>query len=63
MSRMRNRDAESIPVLAVFLASGAATSAAAPVDQRAAPKGRRQRIEEKKNVKLSNSLLFKGRTA
>jgi len=41
MSRMRDRDAESIPVLTVFLASGAATNAAKPADQRVALKRRK----------------------
>jgi len=36
MSLMRNRDVGSIPVLTVFPASGAATNAAKPADQRVA---------------------------
>lgn len=48
MSRMRSRDAKSIPVPTVFLASGAATNAAKSADQRVALKGRKITIAEKK---------------
>jgi len=37
---MRSQDAKSIPVPTVFFASGAATNAAKPADQRVALKGK-----------------------
>jgi len=46
MSRMRNRDAESTPVLTFFLASDAATNAAEPVDQRVALTGKKAQLQK-----------------